>query len=571
MRREGTRVITLHTRMRCLTPEQDAALSAYAGHFNRVAHHLAADMAHEKRTGASFKVAYQRRFGITARQFNAVRMQVEGLADNRVENLKNLENTLSDKIASTQNLLPKIEKQMAKAVTEKQCASSIEKLKNRLHQKKRKLAHLLERQSQVIRELRRPYASGLCFGGRKLFNAQYHLEENGYADHAEWLVAWQTARTSQFFVLGSSDEIAGCQGCVARLQADGAFLLDLRLPGDKTSRVTLGPLRFPYQEEKLRAAVTSHAGVAKAKLPKITKTSKAGKAYSRFLYPDGLSALSWRFIRDEKGWRVLVSFDEPKVAVTTDAKAGVLAVDLNADHLAWAELDRFGNPVDTGNIPCVTYGKTTEQAQAVIESAALALSGHAKRIGKPLVVEKLDFSRKKTQLTEMDGARYARMLSSLSYKKIHDAIQSRAIKDGVAFMRVDPAYTSVLGRINYANRYGLTVHQGAAVAIGRRAFARFAKNPRTGKMQKVFGLRETPNGRAGRDGVKVITAPDGSGAQVTFPYPVWNTRKHVWTLLRRVSRRMKEALAAQRVAEKSDPPERKRAARLDAVPSVAAA
>ena len=69
----------------------------------------------------------------------------------------------------------------------------------------------------------------------------------------------------------------------------------------------------------------------------------------------------------------------------------------------------------------------------------------------------------------------------------------------------------------------------------------------------------------------MIIAPDNSGAQVTFSYPVWNTRKHVWTLLGQVSRKMKAALAAQRVAEKSDPPERKRAARPDAVPAVAAA
>lgn len=136
---------------------------------------------------------------------------------------------------------------------------------------------------------------------------------------------------------------------------------------------------------------------------------------------------------------------------------------------------------------------------------------------------------------------------------------------------VNPAYTSVLGRINYAHRYGLTVHQGAAVAIGRRAFDRFAENPRTGKVRKVFGLRETPIGRTGRDSVKVITAPDGRGAQVTFPYPEWNARKHVWTLLGRVSRKMKEALAAQRVAEQSDHPERTGAARPPDTPVVAAA
>ncbi|EGQ63497.1 transposon transposase, partial [Acidithiobacillus sp. GGI-221] len=76
---------------------------------------------------------------------------------------------------------------------------------------------------------------------------------------------------------------------------------------------------------------------------------------------------------------MLVSFQEPAVAVQTNIKAGVLAVDLNADHLAWAELDRFGNPVETGSIPCVTYGKTTAQAEAIIEAAAVELSRRAKQ------------------------------------------------------------------------------------------------------------------------------------------------------------------------------------------------
>ncbi|EGQ60796.1 transposon transposase [Acidithiobacillus sp. GGI-221] len=49
-------MITLHTRIRNLTPEQDAALSAYAEHFNRVAHHLAADMARENVPGHPSKM-----------------------------------------------------------------------------------------------------------------------------------------------------------------------------------------------------------------------------------------------------------------------------------------------------------------------------------------------------------------------------------------------------------------------------------------------------------------------------------------------------------------------------------
>ncbi|MHB1544901.1 MAG: IS200/IS605 family accessory protein TnpB-related protein, partial [Gammaproteobacteria bacterium] len=352
-----------------------------------------------------------------------------------------------------------------------------------------------------------------------------------------WLEQWKAARASQFFVLGSRDETTGCQGSVARVQEDGSFLLDLRLPGDNGERVTIEPLRFPYGEEKLRTALSLHAGLSKANLPKITKLSKNGKPYSRVVYPDNLSALSWRFRRDQKGWRVLVSFKEPQVTVTTDTKAGVLAVDLNADHLAWAELDRFGNPVETGSISCVTYGKTTEQASAIIEAAAIALTKRAQRAEKPLVLEQLDFSQKKGHLTEVDGPRYARMLSSLSYRKIHDALRVRAAKDGVGIRMVNPAFTSVLGRLHWADRYGLTVHQGAAVAIGRRGLR----------------LREVPAHRW-VDGENIFQAPDGRNGHVTLVAPVRKRSRHVWSYLSRVNGRLKAALRAQRAARKLDPP-----------------
>ena len=60
----------------------------------------------------------------------------------------------------------------------------------------------------------------LCFGSRRLWHKQHHLEQNGYTSHAEWLMDWRDARSGEFFVLGSRDETAGCQLCVATV-ADG--------------------------------------------------------------------------------------------------------------------------------------------------------------------------------------------------------------------------------------------------------------------------------------------------------------------------------------------------------------
>ncbi|MGC8505052.1 MAG: hypothetical protein ACP5MM_09715, partial [Acidithiobacillus sp.] len=106
-----------------------------------------------------------------------------------------------------------------------------------------------------------------------------------------------------------------------------------------------------------------------------------------------------------------------------------------------------------------------------------------------------------------------------------------------AVKMVNPAYTSVLGRLHWADRYGLTVHEGAAVAIGRRELR----------------LREVPAHRVVH-GENVFKAPDGRNGHVTLVTPVRKRSRHVWSYLSQVNRKLKAALAAQREARKLDPP-----------------
>jgi IS605 OrfB family transposase len=44
----------------------------------------------------------------------------------------------------------------------------------------------------------------ICFGSRKLFNAQHHLKENGYLSKEEWLEDWRKKRSGRFFCVGKS-------------------------------------------------------------------------------------------------------------------------------------------------------------------------------------------------------------------------------------------------------------------------------------------------------------------------------------------------------------------------------
>ena len=178
-------------------------------------------------------------------------------------------------------------------------------------------------------------------------------------------------------------------------------------------------------------------------------------------------AISYRFKRDERGWRVFVTTKMGPVPAVTDRRRGAIGVDLNADHLAVAETDASGNYLRAWRVPLVTYGRSSHQAEALIGDSVAGVVEHARQAGKPVVIERLDFKQKKAQL-EGESRRYSRMLSSFSYGKIKAYFISRGHRNGVEVFQVNPAYSSVIGRVKFMERYGLTVHQAAALVLARR-------------------------------------------------------------------------------------------------------
>ncbi len=64
---------------------------------------------------------------------------------------------------------------------------------------------------------------------------------------------------------------------------------------------------------------------------------------------------------------------------------------------------------------------------------------------------------------------YNAMLSNLSTGLFRTALESRCRRFGVQLIKVNPAFTSVIGLINYMAKYGLNSGTAAALVIGRRA------------------------------------------------------------------------------------------------------
>ncbi len=483
------------------SPLVEEAFCACAELFAHIEHCLLADISKGKTPG-TLKSSYLVKYGITARHFNAIRVKVEG----KIASIKELRKIqISDLKEQIKPLETKISKLQKKPL-----------LSFSVHQKKRRLHKLQQRLEQLVKDQEQDKIS-LCFGSKKLFHAQFDLEANNYKTHEEWLEYWRHARTSEIFFLGSKDETSGNQTCTASIEEDNRLTLRIRLPdalhGKFGKYITIPHIFFPYGHQEI---LTSLEDCRQRQLLAQAKDSNHGQA------------LTWRFKHDKKGWRLFVTTSLPSPQWKTNKDKGVIGVDINTDHLAIAETDRFGNPIYKKTIPLNLYGKTKEQSLALIGGACAEVVSHAEKTLKPVILEALDFQKKKQSIRETCPPSQSRKLSSFSYQSILTHLKSRAFGKRIEVKQVNPAFTSLIGRVKFAVRYGLSIHHAAALCIGRRFLNLSEKVPR--HLDKV---------------------PDGKDSHVALSLPVRNRDKHVWNQWRDISKKVQAALAAHFRAKRS--------------------
>ncbi|MBK6999749.1 MAG: hypothetical protein IPH35_07225 [Rhodoferax sp.] len=155
-------VFTYQTRPE-LNPEQAAILDAYADLYGKAERSLFAAIQAGDALN-DLKREFLPKFDITARQFNAMRIGLEGKIDAIKERRPEL-------IAEAEKRIRKAEKVVVKLETKAPGS-------NKLHQKKRRLATLQNR-LVALKADEKAGTVRLCFGGKKLFHAQFDLEANG--------------------------------------------------------------------------------------------------------------------------------------------------------------------------------------------------------------------------------------------------------------------------------------------------------------------------------------------------------------------------------------------------------
>ncbi len=170
----------------------------------------------------------------------------------------------------------------------------------------------------------------------------------------------------------------------------------------------------------------------------------------------------------------------------------VVAVDVNAGHLAVVVLDPSGNPVGsphTIRLELAGLPSSTRDGRlrgAITEILRLGAAHQARAV----LIEDLDFDQARAEGREHTGRRpqrgrpgrgFRRLVAGIPTARLRHRLTQMAANARVAVIAVDPAYTSRWGAQHWLdplkNQFSPTAtgHHAAAVVIGRRGLGQRAR------------------------------------------------------------------------------------------------
>ena len=260
----------------------------------------------------------------------------------------------------------------------------------------------------------------VVFGGRKAWE---HLQ-NGLIPKKEWV----SRRDGQIYARG-----------------------DRTKSGNPNLRVTKDALRVTVGTKQFVAYKLFVPSKYKGELDRILST---GEAYNV------------RIIRkDSNHWKVVIdySIEEPKIVI--GFQNGAIGIDTNPDRIAIANVSKDGNLIDsTSLVNNRLYHASTNKRTYDIGCMVKQVIEKAKQENKGIVFENLDFER---DFKEYER-KWNRTKSNFVWRKFITLLERKCIQNGVEYRKVNPAFTSAIGKLKYQAMYRLSIHESAAYVIGRR-------------------------------------------------------------------------------------------------------
>jgi IS605 OrfB family transposase len=166
---------------------------------------------------------------------------------------------------------------------------------------------------------------------------------------------------------------------------------------------------------------------------------------------------------------VRFSLDVPSQTITKSK--GVIGIDVNARpfHLALAEVSPDGNLQSYKSIYLSHLLKYKSKNRKEYEEWLIAheVIRFAKEKGKAIAIEDI---KKLPKGKRGDGkAKLRKILQFFSYRRILKKIESLANREGIEVVKVNPAFTSVIGMMKYCPQCFIDKDVAGAYVIGRKA------------------------------------------------------------------------------------------------------
>jgi hypothetical protein len=354
------------------------------------------------------------------------------------------------------------------------------------HGKVIRLHALRARLARVERQLDAGMVS-VVRGGRGLLRKRANLTAAGLTE-AEWRQQWDAAR---MFLTADGEKDKPWGNETIRWNPDEQWL-EVKLPAQLArlanrprGRYRLScPVAFSYRGDEVAAQAATGA----------------------VRYDIALDAASGRWYLDAS-W---CPPPQPAPPLGELRKAPVVAVDVNARHLAVAVISPDGNILGVPvTIPLDLVGLPAATRDGRLRAAISGLIATAKDHGaRAVVIEDLDFAQARAEGREQAanrpsrgrrGRAFRRAVSGIPTARFRDRLVQMTHNARLAVVAVDPAYTSRWGAQHWlaplrAHHPQASGHHAAAVVIGRRALGHRARRRAgvTGTGQRTSGRRAAP-------------------------------------------------------------------------------
>jgi transposase, putative, N-terminal domain len=177
-----------------------------------------------------------------------------------------------------------------------------------------------------------------------------------------------------------------------------------------------------------------------------------------------------------------ISVEEKLPPITIKKDSGVIGIDINAYpfHLALAFTNKDGNLEKYQSISLNELLEVNSEKRQYLEwQIAHNIIEIAKKENKAIAIENLD---KLPKGRRGDGfAKLRSRLQKWSYKRLLNKIEILAKRNGIEIIKVNPAYTSLIGKLKYAPQFNIDKDIAAAFVIARRGLGYKEKLPKNYK------------------------------------------------------------------------------------------